>query len=187
MRPHSAAASRPRKSSNDSPNDSTGKSTKRSTYDRALDMLEARARSVFELRRGLLRKGEPEADVDATIARLRDAGLLDDATYARQLTRSKALGKGQSRRRIGQELAKRGVARAVADEAIVDVFDEEAIDEAAAIETVAQKRMKSLAKLDPAVQRRRLYSFLARRGYRSEDISTVVARLVASDANSDES
>ena len=80
----------------------------RSTYDRALDMLEARARGVEELRRRLLKKGEPEPDVDAAIERLRANGLLDDANFARQLTRSKALGAGLSRRRIAQELAKRG-------------------------------------------------------------------------------
>ena len=60
----------------------------RSTYDRALDMLEARARGVAELRRLLIRKGEPEGAVDAAIERLRASGLLDDANYARQLTRS---------------------------------------------------------------------------------------------------
>ena len=38
---------------------------KRSTYDRALDMLEARARGVAELRRRLMQKGEPEVDVCA--------------------------------------------------------------------------------------------------------------------------
>ena len=79
--------------------------TPRSTYERALDMLEARSRGIAELRRLLLRKGEPEADVDAAIERLRGNGLLDDDNFARQLTRSRALGTGQSRRRIAQELA----------------------------------------------------------------------------------
>jgi regulatory protein len=63
---------------------------KRSTYERALDMLEARSRAVAELRRLLIRKGEPEAEVDAAIERLRANGLLDDANFARQLTRSRA-------------------------------------------------------------------------------------------------
>src|SRR5579884_459101 len=113
---------------------------KRSTYDRALDMLEARARGVAELRRLLIRKGEPEADVDAAIERLRASGLLDDANYARQLTRSKALGAGLSKRRIQQELAKRGVARETSDQAIDEVFEDEAIDEDVSIERVARKK-----------------------------------------------
>ena len=88
-------------------------------------MLETRARSVFELRRALIKKGEPAAEVDAAVERLRNAGLLDDAAYARQLARSKAMGPGQSRRRIAQELARRGVARDLGDKAIAEVFEDE--------------------------------------------------------------
>lgn len=154
----------------------------RTTYDRALDILESRARSVVELRRMLLRKGESASDVDAVIARLRASGLLDDATYARQLTRSKALGAGQSRRRIALELAKKGVMRSVADAAIADVFDQERVDEVAALEQVARKRLASLAKLDPTTQKRRLYAFLARRGYDSEAIAATLRRLLRGEA-----
>src|SRR3954469_2829440 len=119
---------------------------RRSTYDRALDMLEARARGVAELRRLLLKKGEPEADVDAAIERLRANGVLDDANFARQLTRFKALGAGLSRRRIQQELSKRGVSREISSEAIRDVFDEEGVDEEASIERVARKKLRMLTK-----------------------------------------
>lgn len=140
-------------------------------------MLEARARGVAELRRLLIRKGEPAADVDAAIERLRASGLLDDANFARQLTRSKALGAGLSRRRIQQELAKRGVARDVSDEAVAQVFEDEAIDEDASIEKVARKKLRMLTKVDEATRRRRLYAFLARRGYDSDDIQRVLARL----------
>lgn len=147
---------------------------RRSTYERALDMLEARARAVTELRRLLIRKGEPEADVDAAIDRLRANGLLDDANFARQLTRSKAVGAGLSRRRIQQELSKRGVARDVTDEAIEQVFDEEGVDEEASIERVARKKLRMLANADDATRKRRLYSFLARRGYDNDDIQRVM-------------
>lgn len=147
---------------------------KRSTYERALDMLEARSRGVVELRRLLIRKGEPETDVDAAIERLRASGLLDDANFARQLTRSKALGAGLSRRRIAQELGKRGVDRELSAEAIDHVFDEEGVDEAASIERVARKKLRMLTKVDDATRKRRLYGFLARRGYDSDDIQRVL-------------
>jgi regulatory protein len=148
----------------------------RSTYDRALDLLESSARSVAELRRMLIRKGEPAGDVDAAIERLRGAGLLDDAAYARQFARSKALNAGHSRRRIAQELARKGVARPVADAAIGDVFDEEGVDETASIDRVAFKKARTLSKLDPQTQQRRLYAFLARRGYDSDSIGGAVRR-----------
>jgi regulatory protein len=141
-------------------------------------MLEARARGAVELRRLLLRKGEPVAAVDETIERLIRSGLLDDASYAAQFARSKALGSGLSKRRLQQELGKRGIARDVSTQAIDAVFQDEAIDEAATIERVALRKLKTLTKLEPVVQRRRLYAFLARRGYESEDIGRVVNRLV---------
>jgi regulatory protein len=151
---------------------------KRSTYERALDMLEARARGSDELRRRLLIKGEPASDVDAAIARLLESGLLDDANYARQMTRSKALGGGQSRRRIQQDLSRRGVDRDVAAAAIAQVFEEEGVDDATTIERVARKKFKSLSGLDSPTQKRRLYSFLARRGYDGEDIARVLRTIL---------
>lgn len=155
---------------------------KRSTYDRALDMLEARARGADELKRLLLRKGEPPADVDATLERLIASGLVDDANYARQVARSKALGAGMSRRRIQLELTRRGVAKDVSTEAIDEVFEHEGVDEAAAIARVARKKLRTLAKLDLPTQKRRLYAFLARRGYDSDDISNVLRDVIGSDA-----
>jgi regulatory protein len=151
---------------------------KRSTYDRALDLLEARARGVTELHRLLIRKGESQADVDDVIVRLQRSGLLDDAMYARQFARSKALGAGLSRRRLQQELTKRGIAREVCDAAINDVFEQEGIDDSASIERVARKKLKTLDKLDMPAQRRRLFAFLARRGYDSDDIATVTQALL---------
>jgi regulatory protein len=159
---------------------------KRSTYERALDMLEARSRGVAELRRLLIKKGEPAADVDAAIERLKSSGVLDDANFARQLTRSKAINAGLSRRRIGQELAKRGVSREISDEAVSEVFDEEGIDEDASIERVARKKLRMLTRVDDATRRRRLYAFLARRGFDSDDISRVINALL-SEAEPDES
>ncbi len=140
---------------------------------------------MAELRRLLIRKGEPAGDVEAAIERLRGAGLLDDASYARQLARSKALGAGQSRRRIVQELARKGVARSLADAAIAEVFAEESVDETAAIERVARKKMKSLSDLDRTTQRRRLFAFLARRGYDGEAIGRVVTRLGVVEASAE--
>jgi regulatory protein len=148
-------------------------------------MLEARSRAVTEMRRLLIKKGEPAADVDAAIARLREAGLLDDSNFARQLARSKAIGGGHSRRRIQQELAKRGVARDVSDEAIAEVFEEEEVDEAASIERVARKKLRTLSKLDLPTQKRRLYAFLARRGFDADDIQRVLRIVLSGDADDD--
>jgi regulatory protein len=140
------------------------------TYDRALNLLALRARSARELRRQLVRKGEPADQVDTAIARLQTAGFLDDGAFARQFARSKAVGAGMSRRRIQQELGRRGVARQIGDDAIADVFEEEQLDEHAVVEQAARKKLRSLKALDAETRKRRLYAYLARRGYDLDDI-----------------
>ncbi|MGH9888874.1 MAG: regulatory protein RecX, partial [bacterium] len=74
------------------------------------------------------------------------------------------------------------VARDVSSEAVEEVFSDEGIDEEAAIDRVASKKLKALAKLEPDVRRRRLYAFLARRGYDLDDIGRAMRRLLGPDA-----
>src|SRR5688572_4474023 len=155
-------------------------------YDRALNLLAFRARSARELHRRLTQKGESRDRADRVIQRLRDVGLINDADFARQLTRSK-VSAGASRRRVHQELFKRGVARDVADEAVEQVFEDEAMSDAASIERVARKKWQTLATLDGATRRRRLYAFLARRGFDSDDVWRVVRQLdTGTEASSDD-
>lgn len=147
------------------------------TYSRSLDMLARAPRSACDLRRRLLLKGEPESDVDATIERLEAAGLLDDAAYARAFVRSKVSSQGFSRRRLQQELAKRGVARDISEAAITEVLHDDDVDEAANVERVARKKLSTLKGLAAETQHRRLSSYLARRGYDVDAVRDVVEKL----------
>ena len=151
--------------------------TQLAVYDRALNMLAFRARSSAELARALVRKGAQRAIVDHTIARLLEQGLLDDAAFARSFTRAKVLGANQSRRRVQQHLARKGVDRSVSDAAIAIVFDEEEIDQRGMVEAAARKKLRTLTGQEPAVRRRRLYGFLARRGYDGDDIRRAMEAL----------
>jgi regulatory protein len=89
------------------------------------------------------------ADVEARIKELVDAGLIDDARYARQKARSMRLS-GKGARRIQMELMKKGVNEHIVADAIAEV-DAETLDlddedttavesERAAAETLAQKK-----------------------------------------------
>jgi regulatory protein len=138
-------------------------------YDRTLRLLAARSRSAAEIRRRLRRDGADADRIERVIGALQTRGFLDDAAHARSVTRSRVRGRGASARRIEQELRRQGVAVDVAAEAIDEVFADEAIDETAVALAVARKRAALMADLPAPVQRRRLYGFLARRGY-SPDI-----------------
>jgi len=154
-------------------------------YDRALNLLAFRARSARELQRRLVQKGVTAERADRVIAKLREAGLVDDADFARQLTRSK-MSAGASRRRVHQELFKRGVPRDVADEAVDQVAEEDGLSDAESIERIASKKWRTLDGLDEPTRRRRLFAFLARRGFDSDEVSRVVRQLAHESVNADE-
>lgn len=92
-----------------------------------------------------------------------------------------------SRRRIEQELGKRGIARADATDAVAETFADEQIDESANILRVAEKKLRTLDRVDDLTRRRRLYGYLARRGYGIEAINEVVGQLVRNSGKSAES
>jgi regulatory protein len=148
------------------------------TYDRAVGLLAVQGRSARELARKLKERGERERDVAAAIARLTVAGLVDDAAYARQLARSRVGGRGDSRRRVAQVLAQKGVTRDVADEAVAEVFADESVDEEALAEAAARKKVRTLAGEDALTRRRRLYGYLARRGHDGDVIRRVLGRVL---------
>ena len=53
---------------------------------------------------------------------------------------------------------------------------DDAVDEQALVEAAAKKKLRSLAKLEPEVQRRRLYGFLARQGFPADLVRATVAK-----------
>ena len=140
-------------------------------------MIELRAYAAGELERRLKQKGDLPDIAAATVARLCDAGLVNDAQFARQFTRSRLLARGASLRRVEQELGRRGVSRAESAAAIAEVSADEQVDEAALVERAARKKLRTLASLDAATRARRLIGFLARRGFQLDTIRTVLRTL----------
>ena len=146
-------------------------------YNYALNLLSARPYAIKALHRKLIQKQYPAADADDAIRRLVDAGLLDDAKYAAQYARSKIVSSGASKRRLQQDLYRKGIKTDISAAAIAQVIEDEAIDTAAVIEQVARKKLAQLGDLEPLVLRRRLFAFLARRGYDVDEIKRVVGSL----------
>ena len=149
------------------------------TYDAATAALALRGRSRRELERWLVKRRHAAPDIRSALDRLVALGFLDDESYARTFARARMAAGRMSRRRIAMELARRGVAREIVDRVMREAGEEEAFDERGALEAVAERRARSLAKLDPAVARRRLMGFLLRRGFGTEVVRNVVKRVLA--------
>jgi len=143
-------------------------------FDHAVAILSRRPRSERDLRLRLRRAGATDADAAAAIAQLQTLGLQNDAAYARHVATSRASGGRVSKRRLEQDLRRKGVATDVASEAVSEALGDVGLDEEEAALEAARKRARSLRSLEPAVARRRLYAFLARRGFEP----SVIARAV---------
>ena len=147
----------------------------RSAHDYALTLLTARAYSVRNLRRKLVLKQYPPDEVSSVIERLLDRGLLDDRQFAQQFVRTRLAGKGSSRVRLKQQLFQRGISGEIAEAAIDQVMKDEPVDTQSIVICAARKKLGSMGSLEPVVQRRRLYAYLARAGYKSDEISRAMS------------
>jgi regulatory protein len=138
----------------------------------ALRMLARRPYSVAELRRALERKFGTTESVAKTIARLRELGYLDDKQFAAQAASSLARNRSFGRYRIRRELKSRLVDYKHIEPALDQTFEE--TSERELLETVLDKKVRTLK---PPFTRSRLYSLcqsLMRRGFRSDDIMKAV-------------
>ena len=146
-------------------------------YNRALDALSRRARSTTELSRWLRQRDYEPEEISDVLERLTAAGLLDDTRYAELFARSRLLDRKLSTRRVLAELGRRGISRPMAAAAVQVVTEDEGVDEDAAAEAVARKKFRTMGSLAPDVARRRLFGFLARRGYDADVVRRVIAKL----------
>lgn len=142
----------------------------------ALRALARRAHARFDLRRRLLQKQHPPAAVDGALDRLGAAGLLNDAQFARDFAAAKAR-RGRGPARLVRDLQSQGVDRRVAEEAVRDSLAAEGVNASDAVRVLAEKRVRQLAGLPPAVKKRRLVAFLARRGFAGAEVREVVESL----------
>jgi regulatory protein len=153
---------------------------RRQALDAALRLLGHRPRAEQELRERLTRRGFPAEVVAATLARLRDYGYVDDAAFARAWVESRTGAAARGRRLLLHELRAKGVDPEIAARTLAEVPDELEVARA-----LAEKKARTLRGLDAPTFRRRLGTYLHRRGFTTEVITSVVRQLVRREGGDD--
>lgn len=156
----------------------------------AARFLEARARSVGEVRRRLSSAGYRADLIEGAIERMTELGMLDDATFARAWIESRDRARPRGERALSEELRVRGVDRTVIvvalEERRATASDagEDAVpsaDEAAA-ERLLARHARALERVaDPRARRQRAYALLARNGFDPSVCGSISARVAAGD------
>ena len=162
----------------------------------AARFLEARSRSIAEVRRRLTTAGYRSDLVDGAIERLSELGMLDDETFARAWVESRDRARPRGERALRDELRLKGIDRAIVDRVLEDrrapVPDADA-DGADVVEPdrlaadrLIEKHRRTLQRIaDPRRRRERAYALLARNGFDPETCREVAARVASNDEELD--
>jgi regulatory protein len=127
-----------------------------------LRLLTGRPRTTTELADAMRRHGVPDETAAAVLARFTNAGLIDDAAFARAWVESRHHNRGLARRALSAELKRRGVDGEDID-AAVSALDP--ADELATARKLVAKGMRASRGKPLPTRIRRLTGLLARKGY----------------------
>lgn len=137
--------------------------------EKAVALLASRARTEREIADALRQNAYPEQTVARVMARLHEAGYLDDGDFAEQWAAFRA-SKGLGERRIRMELRQKGVDADTIERALSSVDEEDQMDGAL---KAARKAARGKELSQPS-ERQKVLAALARRGY---DYATARAAL----------
>lgn len=152
---------------------------------KAFDLLARRDHFRAELAAKLGQRGYEAEEIETTLDRLVERGLLDDRRVARAFVADRQTRRGLGRRRLRAELARRGVSEEVADEVLAEIDDGAELPLArAAAERWLARRAVPDGDDYAARQRHRaaLARHLERRGFAHRAIFAVLDEAVLDDA-----
>jgi len=106
----------------------------------ALRALGGRAHSAGELREKLRRRAQNEQDVEAVLAKLKEAGYLDDRRFAESYAAARLENEGLGKMRVLRDLRQRRVAPALAEQVTERTYQD--TEEASLIEDFLRRRYR---------------------------------------------
>lgn len=142
-----------------------------SAYEKALRFLEPRPRSTIEVKQQLLKKKITAEVADRVTARLTDAGLLDDAAFAKYWVENREQFRPRAARALRFELKRKGLSTADITDAVGEIDESESAYRAG---VARAKRWRALERREFV---EKLTAFLVRRGFSYDVAKQAVTRL----------
>lgn len=120
----------------------------------------------------------PVEQAEQLLDRFAEVGLVDDEEFARSWVQSRQRSKGLAPRALAVELRRKGIDDDLAREVLSEIDGD---SERAAAHRLVQKKLRTVAGLDPSTQVRRLTAMLGRKGY-APQVAFDVVRAELADA-----
>ncbi len=150
-------------------------------YQRALNYLSYRIRSEEEIRRNLKKHQVDPEMIEGVLDRLRDQSLVNDQEFAHQWIENRIAFHPRGKKALASELYQKGIKRPIIEESLQDLNEE------MLAKRVAQKYLPRLDLRNQKEFKRKLYGYLARRGFHYSLCQQVVDQYWAEHQQQEES
>ncbi len=127
-----------------------------------LRLLTIAPKTRAQLAQAMHRSGVPDEAAEAVLTRFTDAGLIDDAAFARAWVESRHYSRGLSKRSLSAELRRHGVQNDEIREAVDALDSEQEVDTA---RRLVEQKLASSRGRPPEARARQAAGMLARKGY----------------------
>lgn len=148
------------------------------TFDRAVNLLTYKPRSIKELRERLLEKDwTNEQIVDEVIEKLKEYNYLNDAQFAKSFAASQIRQKPIGKRILKQKLAMKKLDQETVEEALEKVLSETPEEEI--IKRAIEKRLRLKGKPETREDAKKFYDYLLRQGFSYDLVSAKMRDIAA--------
>ena len=141
-------------------------------YKRAIRFLGYRMRSNSEIKKHLEQQGTSEDIIESVVNRLERNGLLDDKQFAQLWVENRNEFRPRSHRMLFVELKKKGIHPDIINQVLDDTSSDEEL-----VFKAAENQVRKYRNLEWRDFRRKLSSYLARRGFSYAVINPVVNQI----------
>jgi len=151
-------------------------------FEQALRFLKYSDRTVHEMKDKLRDKGFSEEAVNHASEKLKKLGLLDDSKFAERWIRGKLRSRPIGKRLIQQQLHLKGIHPEVISEKLELIYGE--FEKSDGIKEIIRKQAVKYKSHDGIELRKKLFSFLIRRGFDYEECISNVEDFVKNSGTS---
>jgi regulatory protein len=170
---------------NDTPKIINPEKARQKTFDRAVNLLAFKPRSIAELRERLLEKQwTTEEIVDSVLDKLKEYNYLNDEQFAKSVAASQIRQKPIGKRVLKQKLTLKKLDKETIETALEAAFEE--TPEAEIIERAIEKRLRIKGRPETREDAKKFYDYLLRQGFSYDLVSSKMRELNSRDFSEDE-
>lgn len=158
--------------------------SRKKTFDRAVNLLTYKPRSIKELRERLLEKIWTNQEiVEEVIEKLKKYGYLNDMQFAKDLAASKVRQRPIGKKRLRMDLLKKKLDKETIDKALEETFEETPEEEI--IDRAIAKRLRIKGKPEDQKEKKKFYDHLLYLGFSYDVVRDKMREVISGEFDED--